>query len=284
MYSIPRGYQIPSSEEKNGKWRVCVNYINLKDACPKDWFSLPKIDQLVDATAGHAWLSFLNAYRDYHQIAMDPKDMEKMAFITPYGIYCYRVMPFGLKNSGATFTRAIFKMPHAQIGHTVEEYIDDLVVKSQKESNHLREADVFEILKPHKLRLNAEKCAFGFCAGKFLGHLATRQGIEADPCQIMAVTNLQPPRTIREIQRLTSIAATLNKFINKPSNKCHTFFQALKGESRRSFEWTVDCDLAVNELKSYLSSAPLLVKPKEFENLYLYLVVSSHAMSLALVW
>lgn len=175
-------------QKKNGKWRVCVDYINLNDAYPKDWISLPKIDQLVDATAGHAQLSFLDAYRGYHQIAMDPDDMEKT------GIYCYRVMPFGLKNSGATFTKTIFKMLHAQIGHTVEVYIDNLVVKSQKEYNHLQElADVFEILKFHKLCVNAEKCAFGVSAGKFLGHLVTRRGIEADPNQIKAVANLRPP-------------------------------------------------------------------------------------------
>lgn len=111
----------------------------------------------ADATAGHARLSFMVAYRGYHEIAMVPNDMEKTEFITPYRIYCYGVMPFGLMNSGATFTLAIFKMLHSQIGHTVEAYIDDLVVKSQKESNHLRHlADVFEVLKLHKLCLNAK--------------------------------------------------------------------------------------------------------------------------------
>lgn len=135
----------------------------------------------------------------------------------------------------------------------------------------------------HKLCLNAKKCVFGVSAKKCLGHLVTRQGIEADPCQITAVANLQPPRTIREIQRLTGMAAALNKFISKSSDKCHAFFHALKGKSRRSFEWTADCDTALTELKSYLSSAPLLVKPKEFENLYLNLAISSHTVSSALI-
>ncbi|XP_058217408.1 uncharacterized protein LOC131328483 [Rhododendron vialii] len=90
-------------------------------------------------------------------------------------------------------------MLQAQIGHTVEAYIDDLVVKSQQESNHLQDlAEVFEILKLHKLRLNPEKCAFSVSAGKFLGHLVTRRGIEADPNQIKAVKDLRPPRTIKE--------------------------------------------------------------------------------------
>ncbi|XP_058211655.1 uncharacterized protein LOC131323833 [Rhododendron vialii] len=192
-------------KKKNGKWRVCVDYTNLNDACPKDWFPLPKIDQLLDATVSNAWLSFLDAYRDYHQIAMDPDDMEKSAFITPYGIF-------------------------------LEAYIDNLIVKSQKEYNHLQElAEVFKILKFHKLRLNAEKCAFGMSAGKFLGHLVTRCGIETDPTQIKAVADLRPPRTIREVQRLTGMAVALNWFINKSSDKCHAFFHALKRKSQRSF-------------------------------------------------
>ncbi|XP_058192075.1 uncharacterized protein LOC131309461 [Rhododendron vialii] len=216
---------------------------------------------------------------------MDPDDMEKTAFITPYGIFfCYRVMPFGLKNSCATFNRAIFKMMHAQIGHTLEAYVDDLVVKSQKESNHLQELkEIFDILKFYKLRLNPEKCVIDVSAGKFLKHLVTRHGIEADPNQIKAIADLRPPRTIKEVQRLTGMSAALNRFISKSSDKCHAFFNALKGKSRRNFEWTPECDSSLAKLKEYLSSASLLVKPKEFKTLYLYLAVSAHAVSSALV-
>ena len=89
-------------KKKNRKFRVCVDYTNLNDACPKDPFPLSRIDQMVDATSGHERLSFLDAYRGYHQIPMDPADAEKTAFISPRGIYCYQVMPFGLKNAGAT--------------------------------------------------------------------------------------------------------------------------------------------------------------------------------------
>ncbi|RVW38633.1 Transposon Ty3-I Gag-Pol polyprotein [Vitis vinifera] len=84
--------------KKEGKWRVCVDYTNLNNACPKDSFPLPRIDQIVDSTAGQGMLSFLDAFSGYHQIPMSPTDEEKTAFITPHGLYCYRVMPFGLKN------------------------------------------------------------------------------------------------------------------------------------------------------------------------------------------
>ena len=117
---------------KSGKWRVCVDFTDLNKACPKDSFPLPKIDQMIDATAGHDRMSFLDAYRGYHQIPMYRPDEEKTAFITPRGIYCYKVMPFGLKNTGATYQRLVTMMFQAQLGKTMEVYIDDMVVKYKR--------------------------------------------------------------------------------------------------------------------------------------------------------
>uniref|UniRef100_A0A2N9GFJ3 Reverse transcriptase domain-containing protein n=1 Tax=Fagus sylvatica TaxID=28930 RepID=A0A2N9GFJ3_FAGSY len=157
-------------KKKNGKWRVCVDFTNLNQACPKDPFPLPKIDQLVDATPGHDRMSFLDAFQGYHQIALSTEDHEKTAFITPLGVYCYKVMPFGLKNAGATYQRMVTKMFKDQIGRTMEIYIDDMVVKSKLSQNHLEDlTETFRILRLHKLRLNASKCVFGVGSGKFLG-------------------------------------------------------------------------------------------------------------------
>ena len=96
--------------KKGDKWRVCVDYIDLNDACPKDSFPLPRIDQIVDASIGHGMLSFLDAFSGYHQIPMHPPDAKKTSFITPHGLFCYNVMPFGLKNAGATYQRLVTKM------------------------------------------------------------------------------------------------------------------------------------------------------------------------------
>ena len=90
-------------KKSNGKWRMCVDYTDLNKACPKDCFLLPRIDQLVDSTSGHELLSFMNAFSGYNQIKMDPADEVHTSFITAFGTYCYKVMPFGLKNAGATF-------------------------------------------------------------------------------------------------------------------------------------------------------------------------------------
>nr|CAN62505.1 hypothetical protein VITISV_010653 [Vitis vinifera] len=144
--------------KKEGKWRVCVDYTNLNNACPKDSFPLPRIDQIVDSTSGQGMLSFLDAFFEYHQIPMSPDDEEKTAFITPHGLYCYKVMPFGLKNAGATYQRLMTKIFKPLIGHTVEEHI-----------LHLQE--VFHLLRKYGMKLNPSKCAFGISAGKFLGKL-----------------------------------------------------------------------------------------------------------------
>ena len=113
-----------------GKWRVCIEYTDLNDACPKDNFPLPRIDQIVEASVGHGMLSFLDAFLGYYQIPIYPPDAEKTMFITPHGFFCYNVMSFGLKNTGATYQRLVTKKFRPLLGKTMEVYIDDMLVKS----------------------------------------------------------------------------------------------------------------------------------------------------------
>ncbi|CAL8999792.1 unnamed protein product, partial [Prunus brigantina] len=139
-------------------WRMCVDYTNLNRACPKDSFPLPRIDQLVDATAGHALLSFMDAYSGYNQIFMHPEDQAHTSFITDRGLYCYKVMPFGLKNAGATYQRLVNNIFAPLIGNTMEVYVDDMLVKSRTTNQHIPNLSaMFTILKQYKMRLNPTK-------------------------------------------------------------------------------------------------------------------------------
>ena len=122
--------------KKGGKWLVCVDYTDLNEACSKDSFPLPRIDHIVDASARHGMLSFLDAFSGYHQIPMHSLDVEKAAFIPPHGLYCYNVMPFGLKNVGATYQRLVTKIFQPLIGRTMEVYIDYMLVKSKEHPDH----------------------------------------------------------------------------------------------------------------------------------------------------
>ena len=124
-------------KKKSGKWWVCVDFINLNKACSRDSFPLPQIDQLVDTTAGHPRMNFLDAFQGYHQIPLALGDQEKTSFVTPTGNYHYKVMPFGLKNVGSTYQRMITRMFEPQLGKNIKVYIDDIVVKSNVESEHI---------------------------------------------------------------------------------------------------------------------------------------------------
>ena len=115
---------------------MCIDYTNLNEACPKDNFLLPRIDQIVDATVGHGILLFLDAFSGYHQIPMQPPDTEKTTFITPHGLYCYNVMSFGQKNVGATYQRMVTRVFRSLIGKSMEVYIDDMLIKSKESPDH----------------------------------------------------------------------------------------------------------------------------------------------------
>ena len=132
-------------KKKNGKWRVCVDFTNLNRACLKD---RSKIDQLVDTTIGHQRMRFLDAFQGYHQIALAPEDQENTSFITPEGNYHYTMMPFELKNAGATYQRMVTRMFTELISKTVEVYINDVVVKMKERVGHACDlVDVFDILR-----------------------------------------------------------------------------------------------------------------------------------------
>ena len=152
--------------KKGNKWRVCVDYMDLNDACPKDSFPLPRINQIVDASTGHGMLSFLDAFSGYHQIPMHSLDVEKISFITPHGLYCYNVMPFGLKNVGATNQRLVTKMFRPLLRSTMEVYIDDMLVKSKQRPDHAANLQqTFDLLRKYGMKLNPLKCAFRVSAG-----------------------------------------------------------------------------------------------------------------------
>ena len=189
-------------------------------------------------------------------------------------------MPFGLKNARATYQRLVNHMFHPQIGWNVEVYVDDMLVKSAREAQHLNYLqETFDTLRWYKIKLNPSKCAFGIASGKFLGFMISQRGIETNPNKIQAILNMEPPRNVEDIQSLNGLVAAFNRFVSKATDKCLPFFRVL----RKAFEWTDECQQAFEDLKAYLASTPLLNPSKPREELYLYLAVSTHTISLALI-
>ena len=141
--------------------------------------------------------------------------------MTGQGTFCYQVIPFGLKNAGATYQRLVNKMFQKQIGASMEVHIDDMLVKSVKAELHVAHlAESFQVLKNYNMKLNPTKCAFGVSVEKFLGFIVNNRGIEANPDKIKFVLDMQPPSNTKEIQRLTGSIAALSRFVSRSNDKC----------------------------------------------------------------
>ena len=171
----------------------------------------------------------MDAFSGYNQIQMAEEDQEKTAFITSQGLYCYRVMPFGLKNTRATYQRLVNQMFEKHIGRNVEVYVDDMLVKSKVEEDHLDDLkETFNTLRQYNMKLNPSKCVFGVSLGKFLGFMVSQRGIEAIPKKVKAILEMSSPKTIKEVQSFTGRVAALNRFVSKVTDKCLPFFKILK--------------------------------------------------------
>nr|ABA93256.2 retrotransposon protein, putative, Ty3-gypsy subclass [Oryza sativa Japonica Group] len=265
----------------NGKWRMCVDFTDLNKASPKDHFPLPRIDHLVDSTAGCELLSFLDAYSGYHQISMAKEDEEKTSFITPFGVFCYVKMPFGLITTGNTFQRTVQGALNDQLGNNVEAYVDDIVVKTKTSDSLIDDLwETFDNLRRYRLMLNPEKC-IGVPSGKLLGLLVSGRGIEANPEKIKAIENMKSPTRLKEVQKLTGCMAALNRFIARMGERGQPFFALLKKQHK--FVWTQEAEEAFIALKRYLSNPPVLVAPQPNEELFLYIAATPYSVITVIV-
>ena len=153
-------------------------------------------------------------------------------------------------------------------------------MKSLDEGKHLDDLqETFNTLRQYNMKLNPNKCAFGVASGKFLGFMGSHKGIEANPEKIKAILDMKPLQNVKEVQFFTRRVAALNRFVSKTTDKCLPFFRVLK----RAFEWTDECQKAFQDLKMYLDVAPLLSSSVMGEELFLYLAVTPHAVSSALI-
>jgi ribonuclease HI len=269
-------------KKKCGKWTMCVDYTGLNKACPKVPYPLPRIDQIVDSTAGCETLSFLDAYSGYHQIKMKESDQLATSFITPFGIYCYTTMPFGLRNAGATYQRCMNHVFGEHIGRTVEAYVDDIVVKTRKASDLLSDLEVtFRCLKVKSVKLNLEKCVFGVPRGMLLGFIVSERGIKANPEKIAAITNMGPIKDLKGVQRVMGCLAALSRFILRLGEKGLPLYRLLRKAER--FTWTPEAKGALGNLKALLTNAPILVPPAAGENLLIYVAATTQVVSTAVV-
>jgi hypothetical protein len=236
----------------------------------------------VDSTAGCETLSFLDAYSGYHQIKMKESDQLATYFITPFGMYCYTTMPFGLRNAGATYQRCMNHVFGEHIGRTVEAYVDDIVVKTRKASDLLSDLEItFRCLRAKGVKLNPEKCVFGVPRGMLLGFIVPERGIEANPEKIAAITNMGPIKDLKGVQRVMGCLAALSRFITRLGEKGLPLYWLLR--KAEHFTWTPEAEEALGNLKALLTNAPILVPPAAGEALLIYVAATTQVVSAAIV-
>ena len=152
----------------------------------------------------------MDAFLGYNQIKMDEVDQEKTSFVISQGLFCYKIMSFGLKNVGATYQRLMNKMFEHQIGRNVQVYVDDMLVKIRREDNYLDDLrETLDTLCSYNMKLNPDKCAFGVMVGKFLGFMVSYRGIETNLDKIQAIIEMVPLKNVKKVQSLNSKVATL---------------------------------------------------------------------------
>src|SRR6266540_3957821 len=242
-------------KKKNGKWHMCVDYTDLNKACPKDPFGLPRIEQVVDSIAGYELLCFLDAYSGYHQVSLAESDCIKTSFITSFGAYYYIMMPFGLKNAGATYQRAMQRCLHDQLGRNMEAYVDDVVIKSQVKEDLISDlSETFTNLRCFRWKLNPEKCVFGVPSGKLLGFIVSYRGIEANPEKLKDIFKMNSTTALKDVQKLTSCMAALSRFVSRLGEQTMPFYKLLKKQDK--LQWTPKAQQALDELKKFLTNPP----------------------------
>jgi hypothetical protein len=266
----------------NRKLRMCIDYTSLNKACPKDPYPLPCIDQIMDSTSGCDLLSFLDAYSGLHQIQMSREDRKHTASVIVDGLYCYVVMPYGLKNALPTFVRVMSKTFRDLIRDMIEIYVNDIMVKTKRGSTLVEDLTlVFDKLRTTCTKLNPDKCVFGVSAEKLLGFLVSHRGIEANPEKITAIEAMRPPAPIKDVQKLTGSLAALSRFISRLAERALPFFKLL--QKFGPFSWTKEAERAFQELEQHLVSLPILVALEPGESLYLYIAAATEAVSMVLV-
>ena len=198
------------------------------------------MDLLIDIAVGHGMFSFMDGFSGYNQILMSLKDVENTTFRTPIGNFYYTVMPFGLKNAGATYQRKMTAMFHDMMHAEIEDYVDDIMVKSKKREDHLTILrKVFERCRFYKLKMNTLKCAFGVSVGKFLGFLVHQRGIDIDPTRASAIATMKPPTTYKELRSFLGKLSYIRRFIPSLTAITSTFAPLLK--KGVPFRWSLEC-------------------------------------------
>lgn len=260
--SSPWAAPVVLARKKDGSWRFCVDYRKLNAVTHKDSFPLPRIEESLTSLSKSEWYSTLDLASGYWQVEVATEDQEKTAFTTPFGLYQFDRMPFGLCNAPATFQRLMQRCLGAQVYDHLLIYLDDVIVYSPNFAAHLQHLEqVFARLDGHGLKLQPRKCHLFQKKVAYLGHIVSSQGVATDPDKAAVVRDWAPPITVKQVRSFLGFAGYYRRFIQGFSKIAAPLHQLLQGQANRpsaSIHWTTDCQAAFDKLKQALLSAPIL--------------------------
>ena len=266
--------------KKSGGLRLCCDYRKLNAQTVRDKFSLPRIDECLDALAGSNVFSTLDLSSGFHQMSVAEEDRPKTAFTCPWGHFQWRRLPFGLTNAPATCQRLMQSAMQDYLFTILLVYLDDILVYAPSVPEHIRRLDmVFGRLKETGIRLNPDKCRLVQQRTPFLGHVLTPNGLETDPEKLEAVSDFPTPKTLRDLRSFLGLSGYYRKFVKGYSVLARPLHQLLSGHRQKNpsiqNQWTKECDEAFIQLKSALTTAPVLAYA-DFTKPFILEVDASH--------
>ncbi|XP_047987218.1 uncharacterized protein LOC125227069 [Leguminivora glycinivorella] len=268
--------------KKDGTLRPCVDYRRLNAITVPDLYPMPRIDDLLRDAKPTFYMSTLDLRSGYWQVKVRDEDQNKTSFITPFGIFKFIRMPFGLRNAPATFQRLIDRVK-ALVGDVrMLAYLDDLIILSESFEQHVEDLEkVLKVLKENNLTINLAKCHFCCNSVKYLGHVITSSGLQPDPTKVEAITSLPQPRNLKHLLSFIQTCSWYRRFIPNFSKVSEPLTRLTKKNAQ--WEWKEAQEKAFNDLKSHLISAPVLKSADETKPYIIKADASNYAIGAVIV-
>lgn len=243
--------------KKDGGTRLCIDYRSLNSITKTDSYPLPRMDDLLHATKKTFFMTTIDLRSGYHQINVREEDRDKTAFVSPFGVYRFLRLPFGLCNAPATFQRLIDRFRSGIPNVMLLAYLDDLIILSEDFNTHIADVKlVFDRLRQFKLRANRDKCTFASARVKYLGHIITSDGIQVDPDKTAAIADIPPPRNVKQVQSFLQTCSWYRRFIDKFADISKPLSNLTKKNA--NWEWGPLHQQSFEQLKTALVRAPIL--------------------------